>query len=56
MILLTPQEAADLLKVPPATLAQWRWLRQGPPYIKLGHLVRYAQEQIERWLEANSSR
>jgi hypothetical protein len=34
---LTESEAAVYIgKVPKATLKQWRWLQQGPPYSKVG--------------------
>lgn len=35
--------------VSPRTLERWRWLRQGPPYLKIGGRVVYRLEDIERF-------
>jgi hypothetical protein len=49
--LLNTEEAAELLKVKPATLKYWRHKRKGPPYIVLpgSQMVLYTRESIERW-------
>ena len=31
----------------PRTLERWRWLRQGPPYLKIGGRVVYRVEDVE---------
>ena len=41
MTLLTPQETADLLRISLGSLAQRRVRRQGPPFTRVGRLVRY---------------
>jgi hypothetical protein len=33
----------------PRTLAQWRWLGKGPPYLKVGRRALYRLEDIERY-------
>jgi hypothetical protein len=33
----------------PRTLERWRWLRQGPPYLKIGGRVVYRLEDIEQF-------
>jgi len=49
--LLTPKEAAEFLRVPEGTLAQWRSQRRGPPYLKLERrLVRYRLANLQAWL------
>jgi len=48
--LLTPAEAAALLRRSPATLANWRAAGTGPPYEKVGRLVHYRQTEVEHWL------
>ncbi len=48
--LLTQAEAAELLAVQPASLEKWRWAGEGPRYHKVGRLVRYSLEDLERWL------
>lgn len=50
---LTTEQAAQYLCVSKSTLENWRWLRGGPPYIKLGHLVRYKVEDLEAWAAEN---
>lgn len=55
---LSPNELADTLSVSIETLAQWRWLRIGPPFIRLGHgqrkLVRYPAPAVAHWLSQAS--
>ena len=53
--LLTP-EAADLLRVSPATLAKWRVLDKGPHYHKIGHVVLYGRTELIAWLGARHHR
>jgi len=53
--LLTPEEAASLLKVSPATLKQWRHEKKGPHAVRLGYrTIRYPRYRIELWLKALS--
>ena len=33
----------------PRTLERWRWLREGPEYMKIGGRVRYRLEDIEAY-------
>ena len=52
--LLTPEEAARLLKVEPRTLAQWRTAearRQPLPFVRVGGLVRYRIFDVTRFIE-----
>ena len=52
--LLTPEEVSVLLGISSKTLANWRWRRQGPPYIKLTpRKVRYPVKSLLSWLEEN---
>lgn len=49
--LLTPEQVADLLGVTPHTLAVWRCERRyNLPYVKVGRLVRYHADAVERFL------
>jgi excisionase family DNA binding protein len=55
--LLAPQEVADILGVQVSTLVRWRRLKQGPPYVRVGHrTVRYQPEAIEAWMKARTGR
>ena len=49
--LLTTQQLAEYLGVAVSTLIQYRRDGNGPIYIKLGHLVRYRMQDVERWLD-----
>jgi excisionase family DNA binding protein len=51
--LLTPQEAADYLRLPVRQLQQWRYLHKGPAYVKAGHAVRYRRTDLDVWVLAN---
>ncbi|MCB5943940.1 AlpA family transcriptional regulator [Acidocella sp. KAb 2-4] len=51
--LLTANQAAERLGVPPSVLERWRGTGEGPAYIKLsGKYVRYRQEDLETFIEA----
>ena len=48
--LLTSRELAKMLRVSKPTLARWRALDQGPPFVKIEGSVRYPREAVDRWL------
>lgn len=51
--LLDDIEAAARLTNAPGTLRNWRSSRlDGPAFIKIGRLVRYREEDIERYIES----
>ena len=50
--LLTTQEVAKLLKINPRTLESWRARRKGPPYRRVGDLVRYPQSELAGWVDS----
>lgn len=39
-------------KISPRTLERWRWLKQGPGYIKIGGRVVYTLEDVEAFEKA----
>lgn len=49
--LLTSKEAAAFLRVSPQSLNNLRSRGGGPPYVKLGRLVRYDRRRLEAWVE-----
>jgi hypothetical protein len=53
IVLLTPKEAATLLKVSQSWLAKARMRGDGPPYIKFGKSVRYTEAALLTWLKAH---
>lgn len=52
IVLLTPKEAAGLLKVSLSWLAKARMRGDGPPYIKLGRSVRYSEVALLQWMKS----
>ena len=49
--LLTPDELSQLLDVPKRTLDQWRYLGNGPAFVRIGRHCRYRPEDVAAWLE-----
>ncbi len=47
------KEAAKQLGIAVQTLRNWRHIRKGPAYIKLGRSVRYRVEDILDFIEKN---
>ena len=47
----TPEEVSELIQIPVATLARWRYMRTGPPSVRIGKHVRYDPDDVERWLD-----
>ena len=46
---LTTAQASSHLSISRRTLERWRVDGGGPPYIKLGQLVRYSVEDLNSW-------
>lgn len=52
--LINEIETAEILNIKPATLRRWRWLKEGPPYYKIGSAVRYKLSELKQWIEDNT--
>jgi excisionase family DNA binding protein len=50
--LLTPKEAADLLRVSMSWLAKARMRGDGPPYIRIGRSIRYSEAALLQWMKS----
>jgi predicted DNA-binding transcriptional regulator AlpA len=48
--LLTEKQVATLLEVSIKTLQGWRLKGGGPPYVKMGRLIRYAESDLEAYV------
>ena len=48
--LLTLVQLSEMFQISVRTLEDWRLIGSGPPYIKLGHLVRYSADAVSLWL------
>jgi predicted DNA-binding transcriptional regulator AlpA len=54
--ILTPKGVATEYQVSERTLANWRALKQGPRFLKLGkRAVRYRREDIEAFIAGDAS-
>jgi len=53
--LLTPKEAAVLLRLSPSFLAKARMRGDGPRYRKLSRAVRYTRADLVLWLKASAT-
>lgn len=49
--LLTINEVADLLRIPPATVRYWRNIHYGPCSFRIGRHVRYRQADVSTWID-----
>jgi excisionase family DNA binding protein len=54
--LLTPGEAAQLLRTNVRTLERWRSTGDGPSFAKIGKRVAYHRAELERWVEQRTRR
>ncbi len=52
---LTPEEVSDRYRgqISVGTLRNWRALRIGPAYVKIGKAVLYPIEQLDAWDRSN---
>jgi excisionase family DNA binding protein len=48
--LLTLDEVAEILRVPPATVRKWRNNRDGPLGFRVGKYVRYRRSQVDKFI------
>ncbi len=46
---LDQDELANRWRISPRTLERWRWLQQGPAYIKIGGRVVYRLDDVETY-------
>jgi predicted DNA-binding transcriptional regulator AlpA len=51
--LLTPKEAANLLRLSTSWLAKARMRGDGPPYTKLGRSIRYPEGALLQWMKSH---
>jgi excisionase family DNA binding protein len=51
IVLLTPKEAARLLKVSLSWLAKARMRGDGPPYMRIGRSIRYSEAALIQWMK-----
>ena len=49
--LLSPEDLAEYLKIPVATIYRWRYRGGGPVGMRVGKHVRYRLSEVEAWLD-----
>jgi excisionase family DNA binding protein len=49
--LLDENGAAAYLRLKRQTLSAWRCHHQGPPFVRVGRLVRYRKGDLDAWLD-----
>jgi predicted DNA-binding transcriptional regulator AlpA len=47
---LDERQLCDELGISPVTATKWRGNAEGPPFIRVGRLIRYARAAVEGWL------
>jgi hypothetical protein len=53
--LVSPADAATMLRIKKQTLAVWRCAKRHPlPYVKMGRRVFYKRRDLERFVERNT--
>jgi hypothetical protein len=52
---LRTRDAAEFLGVKPNTLRNWKSLRIGPPFRKLGTITLYDAAELRAWLDARTA-
>jgi excisionase family DNA binding protein len=52
---LKPSEAAELLRSSKSTLAKRRIYGGGPPFLRIGRVIRYRQSDLHRWMDESST-
>jgi hypothetical protein len=50
---LSQSKLAERWNISPRTLERWRWLRKGPPYLRIGGRVVYRIEDVESYEESH---
>jgi excisionase family DNA binding protein len=53
--LMTTAEVAAYLRVPVATIHQWRYRSEGPRAAKVGRHLRFRKADVDAWLEQQST-
>lgn len=52
IILLIEKEAAKALALSPKTLRNWRVIGAGPPFVRIGRLIRYRASDVTQFIES----
>jgi predicted DNA-binding transcriptional regulator AlpA len=51
MKLLNTSQVAEKLQLSRSTLEDWRWKRQGPPFLRISRgCIRYDEDALDVWI------
>ena len=53
-VYLTTEQAAEIAQLASGTLENWRYRRQGPPWIRVGGAIRYEENALYAWMDAQT--
>jgi excisionase family DNA binding protein len=53
---LLETDVAALLGIKRSTVEKWRHRNYGPPYVRVGRLVRYRSSAVAAWIEEQTVR
>jgi predicted DNA-binding transcriptional regulator AlpA len=53
-LLVTEPEAARILAISVRTLQAWRVQDAGPPYVRVGRLIRYVRSSLIAWVKSRT--
>lgn len=48
---LTAEDLAQMWQIAVGTVSNWRTLKKGPEFVRIGGLVRYSPEAVKAWVE-----
>lgn len=51
--LMSQEDLSALVCVTKETLREWRRLKQGPDFVRVGKSVFYRRQDVENWIAAN---
>jgi excisionase family DNA binding protein len=54
--MLSPEELAERVNVPVATVYAWRYKGEGPRGYRVGRHVRFSLADVEAWLDSRRDR
>jgi helix-turn-helix protein len=47
---LTPKAASKMTSIPVRSLENWRGRSEGPPFVRIGQLIRYRTDDLRAWM------
>lgn len=51
----TPEDLATMWQISVGTISNWRTLKKGPEFVRIGGLVRYSPEAVKAWVQKQST-